>query len=91
VTEHPRFAAVTTQSWLGVIYLGVVASVIGFAVYFYLLKHISAVSLSFVFVFFPVIAIGVSSVAEHDHLGPLALAMAGGMLGSFALTKRGQR
>ncbi|MGD3109667.1 DMT family transporter [Streptomyces sp. YGL11-2] len=86
--EHPDFGAVTAQSWMGVVYLAVVASVVGFAAYFYLLKHMNPVSLSFVFVFFPVIAVFVSSLLEHSELGPVALVSAAAMLGSFALTKK---
>ncbi|MBT2400803.1 hypothetical protein [Streptomyces sp. ISL-100] len=36
--------------------------------------------------FFPVVAVFVSSLLEHSELGPVALVAA--MLGSFALTKK---
>lgn len=91
VTEKPDFGAITASSWMGVLYLAVVASVIGFAVYFHLLKHVGAVALSFVFIFFPVIAVLVSSTTEHSELSPLSMVMAAGMLASFALTKTGSR
>ncbi|MFF4343065.1 DMT family transporter [Kitasatospora sp. NPDC001540] len=88
LSEHPDFGAITGASWAGVLYLGIVASVVGFAAYFYLLKYVNAVTLSFVFVFFPVIAVLVSSVVEHSAFDLLALLLAAGMLGSFALTKK---
>ena len=53
VTEHPDFADATRRSWLAIGYLAVVASVIGFALYFFLLQRVSPVLLSFVFIFFP--------------------------------------
>jgi len=54
VMEHPNLSAVTSRSWAALIYLGLVASVGGFIVYFFLLKRLSPVVLSFVFIIFPV-------------------------------------
>jgi len=85
-TEHPHFSSFSTASWLGVAYLAVVASVAGFAAYFYLLKHLPPLTVSYVFVLFPVIAVFVSSVAESTPLDPVAYALAAAMLGAFALT-----
>jgi len=49
------------QSIVGLIYLGLVASVGGFLAYFYLLKRINPTVLSYVFVVFPVVAIYIGS------------------------------
>ncbi|SQC69038.1 protein PagO [Pseudomonas aeruginosa] len=57
VMEHPNLSAVTSRSWAALIYLGLVASVGGFIVYFFLLKRLSPVVLSFVFIIFPVFAV----------------------------------
>ena len=55
--ERPDFSTVTKQSILGLLYLGVVASVGGFIVYFNLLKRLRPVILSFVFIIFPAISV----------------------------------
>jgi putative membrane protein PagO len=87
LVERPDAASFTVQSWLGILYLALVASVVGFAAYFYLLKHLSTLTVSYVFIFFPVVATFVSAVVEGAHLGWVPLLLAAGMLGAFALTK----
>ena len=49
--ESPTFEAITLRSWSALFYLGLVASVGGFIVYFMLLKRLSPIILSFVFIF----------------------------------------
>jgi len=86
--ESPDLASVSGKSALGILYLAAIPSVVGFAVYFYLLKRIEPVTLSFVFIFFPAIALGVSAVAESASLPALSLLIVAGMLVALALTKR---
>jgi drug/metabolite transporter (DMT)-like permease/proteasome lid subunit RPN8/RPN11 len=87
VAEHPDLAEVTGRSWLAVGYLAVVASVIGFALYFYLLQRVSPVLVSFVFVFFPVVALGLSVALEGVRVSPpMAMAVLG-VLVAFAVAK----
>ena len=50
--ETPTFDAITLRSWSALFYLGLVASVGGFIVYFMLLKRLSPIILSFVFIIF---------------------------------------
>lgn len=87
--ERPDFTRITTSSWLAVGYLALVASVLGIAAYFFLLKHLHPLTVSYVFVIFPVIATFVSTLAEGMHLSGWAYAIAAAMLGAFALTKAG--
>jgi drug/metabolite transporter (DMT)-like permease/proteasome lid subunit RPN8/RPN11 len=87
-TEHPRWSQVSASSWLAVIYLAVVASVIGFGVYFYLVQRMSPLWLSFVFIFFPIIAVGVSIAAGQARLRPVTVLLGAGALACFAITKR---
>lgn len=89
VVERPHPASFSVRSWLGVGYLALIASVLGFAAYFYLLKHLSALTVSYVFVLFPVIAVLLSSCAENAPLNLWAYAIAIAMLAAFALTKVG--
>lgn len=55
--ETPTFENITLRSWSALFYLGLVASVGGFIVYFMLLKRLSPIILSFVFIIFPVFAV----------------------------------
>jgi drug/metabolite transporter (DMT)-like permease len=86
VVEHPHLTAVSARSWVGVLYLGLIASVLGFAAYFYLLQHVDAVLLSYIFVLFPVVAVLGSTVLEHASLPLMAVVSALVMLVGFGLT-----
>ncbi|XDZ65507.1 DMT family transporter [Alphaproteobacteria bacterium LSUCC0684] len=50
IIEKPQFASFSSESIFALFYLGIVASVGGFIVYFYLLKRMSPIILSFVFI-----------------------------------------
>ncbi len=66
--EQPNFSAITLKSSLALLYLGVVASVGGFIVYFYLLKKLQPVILSFVFIIFPVISVVIDAWYKNKPL-----------------------
>ena len=87
-TEHPRFGQVSASSWIAVAYLAVIASVIGFAVYFYLVQRIDPILLSFVFILFPVVAVALSAVVDHAKLTVGTAMLAAATLGCFALAKK---
>lgn len=87
LTESPAFASITARSWGALLYLGLVASVGGFIVYFFLLQRLSPVVLSFVFIIFPVFAVLVGAWYEGSAIsGDFALWSAV-LLSGFALTK----
>lgn len=69
------------------IYLATVASVAGFLAYFHLLKRLSPVILSFVFLIFPVIAVILSAVLEQRDTSPAFVGYCALLLGGFGLTK----
>lgn len=85
--ERPHFAEVSASSWLALIYLGLVASVGGFIVYFYLLKRMSPILLSFVFILFPVVAIAIGAWYEGHPVSPDFAFFSCVMLLGFAITK----
>jgi drug/metabolite transporter (DMT)-like permease len=87
VVEHPHVGGISLQSAIAIGYLAAIPSVAGFAVYFYLLQRIEPVLLSFVFIFFPVIAVAVSSVVEHAAFPLPSVALVIGIVAAFALTK----
>lgn len=88
LVERPDLAAVTPQSWAALAYLGLVASVGGFIVYFFLLKRLSPVVLSFVFIIFPVFAVVIGAMHEGTaisrELGAYTLLL---LLVGFSITK----
>nr|WP_098421709.1 MULTISPECIES: EamA family transporter [unclassified Marinobacter] len=85
--ESPDFAAVSIRSWSALAYLGLVASIGGFIVYFFLLKRLSPVILSFVFIIFPVVAVAIGSWYEGRPISHDLALYSGILLTGFAITK----
>ena len=85
--EQPDYAGISARSWWALIYLGLCASVGGFIVYFFLLKRLSPVILSFVFIIFPVFAVIIGAWYEGLPVsGDLAFYSIL-LLAGFAITK----
>lgn len=91
IIEHPGASAFTARSVGATLYLGVVASVIGFAVYFWLVQQMDTVTVSFVFVLFPVVAQFFSVRLEGTAFGTTEFLLMLVILGAFAVTQWGQR
>ena len=89
--EQPGADAFTTRSIGATLYLGVVASVIGFAVYFWLVQRMDTVTVSFVFVLFPIVAQLFGIFVEGAEFDFLDLGLTLVILGAFAVTQWGQR
>ncbi|MCG8518186.1 MAG: EamA family transporter [Pseudomonadales bacterium] len=87
VIEQPELGAASTRSWVALLYLGLVASVGGFIVYFYLLKRMSPILLSFVFILFPVVAIAIGAWYEGHGVSRDFIVFSVVMLLGFAVTK----
>ncbi|TKJ78873.1 EamA family transporter [Pseudomonas koreensis] len=85
--ETPVFAQVTARSWGALLYLGLVASVGGFIVYFLLLKRLSPIILSFVFIIFPVFAVIIGAWYEGQPLSRELMIYSAILLSGFAITK----
>jgi len=75
VFEHPQVSDVTSQSLVALVYLGTIASVVGFLAYFQLLRSLGPIPLSLVFVFFPVVAQVVAVLGGEHPMGGLSLAL----------------
>jgi drug/metabolite transporter (DMT)-like permease len=75
VFEHPQLSDVTSQSLIALLYLGTIASVVGFLAYFQLLRSLGPVPLSLVFVFFPVVAQVVAVLGGEHPMGGVSLAL----------------
>ncbi|MFE2755706.1 EamA family transporter [Actinosynnema sp. NPDC059335] len=91
LVERPGAEAFTARSVGATIYLGVVASAIGFAVYFWLLQRMDTVIVSFAFVLFPIIAQFLAVVIEGASFGWVDLVLTLVILGAFGVTQYNQR
>ena len=85
--ETPVFKDITARSWGALLYLGLVASVGGFIVYFLLLKRLSPVLLSFVFIIFPVFALLIGAWYEGTPVSRELMLYSTILLAGFAITK----
>ncbi|WP_442969250.1 DMT family transporter [Pseudomonas sp. Q1-7] len=85
--EQPDFSGISAESWWALAYLGLCASVGGFIVYFFLLKRLSPVVLSFVFIIFPVFAVLIGAWYEGQAISRDFALYAATLLAGFALTK----
>lgn len=85
--ESPDMRAITVRSWTALAYLGIVASAGGFLVYFMLLKRLSPVILSFVFIVFPVIAVVAGSWYEGVPVSHDLALYTVTLLAGFTLTR----
>lgn len=87
VAEAPAFGAISLRSWGALFYLGLVASVGGFIVYFMLLKRLSPIILSFVFIIFPVFAVIIGAWYEGQTISSELMIYSAVLLSGFAITK----
>ena len=85
--ENPHFSAISARSWGALLYLGLVASVGGFIVYFLLLKRLSPIILSFVFIIFPVFAVMIGAWYEGQEISAELMGYSAVLLAGFAITK----
>ncbi|MGQ7818279.1 DMT family transporter [Metapseudomonas furukawaii] len=85
--ERPDFSSISARSWGALAYLGLFASVGGFIVYFFLLKRMNPVMLSFVFILFPVFAVLVGAWYEGQPIAPDFAFYTTTLLAGFAVTK----
>ncbi|QIE85957.1 DMT family transporter [Pseudomonas nitroreducens] len=87
LVEQPSFSQITARSWWALTYLGLCASVGGFLVYFFLLKRLSPVVLSFVFIIFPVFAVIIGAWYEGQAISTSLALYSLLLLLGFAITK----
>lgn len=64
--------------WLGLVYLGVIASALAFSLYYRIIRAIGPAKAAYSSVLIPVIAMAISTIFEGYHWSPLALG--GGLL-----------
>jgi drug/metabolite transporter (DMT)-like permease len=62
-------AAVPTRAGAAIVYLGVFGSVLGFALYYYVIKHMEAGKVSLITLVTPVLALLLGSLLNGEHVG----------------------
>ncbi|MBO9522478.1 MAG: EamA family transporter [Nocardioidaceae bacterium] len=86
--EHPSVADISATSLLATLHLALVASVIGLVVYFALLQRLSALTMSFVFVIFPLLAQVLSQVVDGTRMSGTELVLILAIVSAMACTLR---
>lgn len=67
--DHHLPAALPARAVASIVYLGVIGSVIGFTLFFYVLKHVSAHGSALITLVTPVFALLLGAFVNHEHLG----------------------
>lgn len=87
LSEQPDIFTVSERSWAALLYLGLAASPGGFIVYFFLLKKLNPIILSFIFIIFPVFAIAIGAWYEGTLISIELVIFTALLLVGFAITK----
>jgi drug/metabolite transporter (DMT)-like permease/proteasome lid subunit RPN8/RPN11 len=91
VFERPGLEVLTVRSVGATLYLGIVASVVGFAVYFWLMQRMNTVTASFAFVLFPIIAQFLAFAIEGTPFDWVSVLLTLVILAAFGVTQWNQR
>ncbi len=89
--ERPGINAFTLRSVAATLYLGIAGSVIGFALYFWLVQRMNTVTASFTFVLFPIIAQFLAFMVEGTDFDVISLLLTLVVLAAFAIAQWQQR
>jgi drug/metabolite transporter (DMT)-like permease len=101
--DHHTPVQLPARALASIVYLGVIGSVIGFTLFFYVLKHVSAHSSALITLITPVLALLLGATINHEHVGlriwagtalvlsGLALHQWGGLLGRLIPARIGIR
>ena len=73
VSGQPVMVEVPTIAWVSIIYLGVVATALGFSLYYYILKYLAAIQVSMITLITPVAALLLGAFLNNEPLTPLIL------------------
>jgi drug/metabolite transporter (DMT)-like permease len=82
---------VPTRTLLAIVYLGVIGSVLGFAMYYYVLKHVDTTRVALITVITPVIALLLGHLLNGEALQAEALVGTAAILSGLLLFEYGQR
>lgn len=91
ISGKPLPAMVPTRTLLAIVYLGVIGSVLGFAMYYYVLKHVDTTRVALITVITPVIALLLGHLLNGEALQTEALVGTAAILSGLLLFEYGQR
>jgi len=83
--------SIPTRALLAIVYLGVIGSVLGFAMYYYVLKHIDTTRVALITLITPVMALMLGHVFNNEALQTEALIGTAAILSGLLLFEYGQR
>lgn len=89
--DHHLPAAFPARAVASIVYLGVIGSVIGFTLFFYVLKHVSAHGSALITLVTPVFAMLLGAFVNHEHVGASVWAGAVLVLCGLALHQWGEQ
>jgi drug/metabolite transporter (DMT)-like permease len=91
ITGEPLPAMVPTRALFAIVYLGVIGSVLGFAMYYYVLKHVDTTRVALITVITPVIALMLGHLLNGEAIQTEALIGTAAILSGLLLFEYGQR
>lgn len=91
ISGEPLPAMVPTRTLLAIVYLGVIGSVLGFAMYYHVLKHVDTTRVALITVITPVIALLLGHLLNGEALQTEALVGTAAILSGLLLFEYGQR
>ena len=91
ITGEPLPAMVPARALLAIVYLGVIGSVLGFAMYYYVLKHVDTTRVALITVITPVIALLLGHLLNGEAIQTEALVGTAAILSGLLLFEYGQR
>jgi drug/metabolite transporter (DMT)-like permease len=82
-------AELPARALASIVYLGVIGSVVGFTLFFYVLKHVSAHKSALITLVTPILALQVGALVNHERVGPRLWAGTALVLAGLALHQWG--
>ena len=91
VTGEPLPAMVPPRAIIAIVYLGVIGSVLGFALYYYVLKHVDTTRVALITVITPVIALALGHLLNGEAIQTEAIIGTAAILSGLLLFEYGQK
>ena len=90
LTGEPLPAVVPIRAMLSIVYLGLIGSVLGFALYYYVLRHVEATRVALITLITPVLALMLGHLLNGEALQPEAVLGTAAILSGLLLFEYGQ-
>jgi drug/metabolite transporter (DMT)-like permease len=91
LTDNPLPHAIPARAAVSIIYLGIIGSVLGFALYYYVLRHVEATRVALITLVTPVIALLLGHILNGEPLQLQAWAGTTAILAGLLLFEYGQK